>query len=476
MFESESKKDRLGTIEEISEQIGSGAISPSVLTNELLKRIFDLNPRQNLFITITDQKARSSAKASDDRMRSSRRIGKLDGVPLAIKDNFFIRGVRCTAGSKILSDFFPEYSAPVVERLEQAGSVILGTTNLHEFASGVTTENPHYGIARNPWDPGRITGGSSGGSAASVAAGLACAALGTDTAGSVRIPASLCGVVGLKPTYGLVSTRGTIPLSSSLDHVGVLARTCADAAIVLESIAGYDEQDPGSINAPTKHGYCEEALGARDRIHKIGIPRKYFLDFLDDGVRKAFEIVITRLRSLKFELSEVEIPDAERSEEIWAPIRFSEATAYHESWLRTRPGDYGEDVRLKLERGKEFSAVQYISAKKRASQFRANMIKALERFDAFITPTTPIPAPRIGQTRVSTGSVEKDVYSILVRLTLPFNVTGLPAVSVPMGLSGDGLPFGMQLVGRPFEEGTILGIGSAYERNFGEVGIAPLGS
>ncbi len=468
------QEDELLTIDQISKEMNERKISSSVLVEEDLRRIYDLNPQMKLFITITAELARASARQSDARLTASKRLGRLDGIPVAIKDNFFIRGVRCTAGSKILSDFIPEYSAPTVERLEEAGAAIVGTTNLHEFASGVTSVNPYYGAARNPWNTERITGGSSGGSAAAVAAGLAFAALGTDTSGSVRIPASLCGVVGLKPTFGLVSTRGTIPLSKSLDHVGVLTRTCLDAAILLDLLAGFDEQDPASVKASRKCNYFQESIKAKNKRQKIGIPRKYFLEGLSDDVRNAFDKVIIELRSLGSELDDIEIPNIDRSAEIWAPIRFSEATAYHQSWLESRPGDYSEDVRRKLERGKEFSAIQYISAKSQASEFRSAMIKAFGQFTAIITPTTPIPAPKIGETNVSLGTSQTDIYSALVRQTLPFNVSGLPAVSVPMGLSRDGLPLGLQIVGKPFDEETILGIGSAYEQKFRNIGLAPL--
>ena len=461
------------TIEQVSKLLSNGQISSLELTNEYLKRIAESNPGLNLYITIMDEAARRSASESDTRNQSSTRLGKLDGIPIAIKDNLFIKGIGCSAGSKILANFFPDYTAASVEGLQKSGAVILGTTNLHEFASGVTTVNPHFGAARNPWDPERICGGSSGGSAAVVAADLAFAALGTDTSGSVRIPASLCGVVGLKPTYGLVSARGTIPVSFSFDHVGVLTQCCVDAAIVLDSIAGYDERDPYSATPPRKYEYFEETLRSRNKRCKIGIPQKYFLDYLDTEVRNAFETVIANLKQFGHELIDVEIPNIERSEEIWAPIRFSEASAYHSAWLKERPNDYGEDVRMKLETGKSFSAVEYILAKKKAAQYREGMLNAMETIDAFITPTTPIPAPRIGQTSVSIGSVQLDVYSALVKQTLPFNVSGFPAVNVPMGLTRQGLPLGLQIAGRPFDEVTILGIASAYEMKFGSGQPAP---
>ena len=473
-IEAEMQGNGLVTIDQISEEMNERKISSSSLVEEDLRRIHHLNPQMKLFITITADKARASAKQTDSRLAISKRLGRLDGIPVAIKDNFFIQGVRCTAGSKILSDFVPDYSAPTVERLEEAGAAIVGTTNLHEFASGVTSVNPYYGTARNPWNTERITGGSSGGSAAAVAAGLAFAALGTDTSGSVRIPASLCGVVGLKPTFGLVSTRGTIPLSTSLDHVGVLTRTCLDAAVLLDSLAGFDERDPTSVRTTRKYNYFQESISARDKGHKVGVPRNYFLDGLDQDVSNAFEKVVIELGSLGFELDDIEIPNIDRSAEIWAPIRFSEATAYHLSWLESRPRDYSEDVRRKLERGKEFSAVQYISAKSKASEFRSASIKTFGQFDAIITPTTPVPAPKIGETNVPLGTSQTDVYTALVRQTLPFNVSGLPAVSVPMGVSRDGLPLGLQIIGKLFDEATILGIGSAYEQKFRKIWLAPL--
>jgi aspartyl-tRNA(Asn)/glutamyl-tRNA(Gln) amidotransferase subunit A len=472
--ESEMEQTRPGTIDAISNELDRGKLSSSSLTEECLKRILEFNPKMRLFITITEDRARTRAKESDNRIADSKKLGRLDGVPVAIKDNFFIKGIRCTAGSKILSDYVPEYTAPAVERLEDAGAVIVGTTNLHEFASGATNINPFYGTTLNPWDLERITGGSSGGSAAAVALGLAFAALGTDTSGSVRIPASLCGVIGLKPTFGLISTRGTIPLSTSLDHVGILTRFCLDAAIVLDLLAGYDELDPNSVRAPRSPHYFEEAKKAQDTHHKIGIPRKYFLDFLSDEVRACFDKTVLELRSLGFEIGEVDIPNIEHSNAIWSAIRFSEAAAFHQRWFESRPNDYGEDVRWKLERGKEFSAIQYILARKESSEFRKTMTEAFGQFDALVTPTTPIEAPKINEPNVSLGSSQTDVYTALVRQTQPFNVTGLPAVSVPMGFSRDGLPLGLQIVGRAFEEATIMGIGSAYERKFRKIAFPTL--
>jgi aspartyl-tRNA(Asn)/glutamyl-tRNA(Gln) amidotransferase subunit A len=475
-IESEITNKKRDTIIAISDLLNEKKTSAVSLVEERLKRAYDLNPKMRFFITITADKALSAAKDSDWRNTNSKRLGPLDGIPVAIKDNFFVRGVRCTAGSKILSDFIPEYTAPTVSKLEQAGAAILGTTNLHEFASGVTNINPYYGTTRNPWDAQRITGGSSGGSAAAVATGLVYAALGTDTSGSVRIPASLCGVVGLKPTFGLISTYGTIPLAVSLDHVGILALSCLDVSVVLNYLAAYDEKDPNSVPAPRSHNYFQETLYAQDKKQKIAVVRKYFLDYSRDDVRTAFEKAILEFSSLGFEIGEIEIPNIEHSNVIWSAIRFSEAAAYHKDWLKSRPNDYGEDVRLKLERGKEFSAIQYISAKKEATEFRRSMTQAFERYDALITPTTPIPAAGIEEKVVTLGQSQTDVYTALVRQTQPFNVTGLPAVSIPMGLSKEGLPLGLQIVGRPFEEATILGIGSAYESRFQKVGMAPLAS
>ena len=462
------------TIEQVSEKISRSEISPVLLTEEHLKRIDASNPRLKLFITVLHERARVSARHSEERISSSRYLGRLDGVPIGIKDIIFIRGVRCTAGSKILSDFVPEYSSPVVEKLEQSGAVILGTMNLHEFASGVTTVNPYHGTARNPWDEERITGGSSGGSAAAVAAGLAFAALGTDTSGSVRIPASLCGVVGLKATYGLVSTRGTIPLAQSFDHVGILARSCSDAALILQCISGYDEEDRGSVKPPEKFDYFEEARQSVRGL-KIGVPRKYFFDLVDDEVEDAFENAVKNLRSLGLVVEDVEILGIEQVRDVWAAIRLSEASAYHKNWLEARPGDYGEDVRQMLERGTKFTAVEYIARRKQAAELRNNMIKVLETCSAFITPTTPILAPRIGAKMVSIKGAEVDVYSMLSKLTLPFNVTGLPALSLPVGLSKEGLPLALQIAGGPFNEGKILSIGRAYEEEFGKETVLPFG-
>jgi aspartyl-tRNA(Asn)/glutamyl-tRNA(Gln) amidotransferase subunit A len=455
----------LQTIRELAPRIRDGAVSPVTLTEEYLKRIERLNPAIDAYITVLRGPSLEAAEKSERLIREGRYLGLLHGIPMAIKDVIAIQGVRCTAGSRILEDYVPDLDAPAVRRIKAAGGIILGTANLHELASGVTSANPYFGTVKNPHDLGRIAGGSSGGSAAAVAADLAVASLGTDTSGSVRTPAALCGVTGLKPTYGRISRTGVIPLSESLDHVGILSRGSWDAAAVLETIAGHEQDDPTTLDVPVPR-YTEE-LEALPSDIRVGVPRTFFLEALSSEVEDAFHRFLERLRGMGVSVVEIEVKGIEKVREIWAPIRLGEAAAFHRRWFAATPSRYGEDLRRMIERGMAFSAVQYIEAQNSRPAMRKNFADALRGVDVLVTPTTQISAPRIGEEDFNLEGGYIDIYSALTKLTLPFNVVGFPAVTSPVEVMGAEMPVGVQLAGRPFEESTILRLAHQYQRRIG---------
>ncbi len=453
-----------GSIRDIGAAYLTGASVPTGVVRQALKSIEFLGGWLNCFITVLGDSALKAAEESERRFKEGRPLGPLDGVPIAVKDIIYIEGVRCTAGSKILAKNVAQYDATVVRKLKAAGAVIVGTTNLHEFAAGTTSVNPHYGPVRNPWDQRKIAGGSSGGSAAAVAAGLAAGALGTDTAGSVRIPAALCGVLGFKPTYGRVSRLGVIPLASSLDTVGVLARSAWDASALLQAIAGGGPGDMTTASDATPMSLADPAPGPSQ--FRIGVVKEYFFDALDPAVEESHGMFLSRLRQMGCSVSEARLDGIGEVYDRWLPIRRAEATAFHQRWLQQTPELYGDDVRRLLEQGQEVLAVDYVAAINARPSYMERFSESMAGFDALALPCTAIPAPEIGQATVRLGEKEVPVYSALNRLTLPFNYVGFPAVSVPSGFSG-GVPLGVQLVGKLFDEATLLRLVSTYEEKFG---------
>ncbi|MDA4124476.1 MAG: amidase [Thaumarchaeota archaeon] len=460
----------LRTAKEISDAYESGSASPVGLTTAYLQRAEKVNEGLNCFITILGDSALAAAKASELRAREKRRLGPLDGVPIVIKDLIYIEGVKCTAGSKILAKNVAPYDSTVAQKLKAAGAVILGTTNLHEFASGVTGENPHFGAVRNPWDTERMAGGSSSGSAAAVAAGLAPLGLGTDTAGSVRIPAALCGVLGLKPTYGRISRLGVIPLAPSFDTVGTLASSAWDTAALLQVLAGHGQEDLTTVSAEVPD-YLKD-LDAPLGHPRVGVPRRFFHDQIDPAVEEKFNGFLERLSELGCEVKESNLDGAEEAYKLWLPIRKAEATAFHLSWLEAHPGLYGEDTRRLLEEGKNVSGVDYVSAQNARPTLMERFISSMKEVDLVAVPTTCVPAPLLGHSSVMAGAKEMDVRTALLRLTLPFNTVGFPAISVAAGLS-DGLPVGVQLAAKPFDESVLLRVVNAFEGRFGPFPAPP---
>jgi aspartyl-tRNA(Asn)/glutamyl-tRNA(Gln) amidotransferase subunit A len=451
------------TIEELAPLLAKKKISPVELTQCYLSRIERLGPQLNAFITITAEQALAEARVAERELQRGRRRGPLHGIPIALKDNIWTRGVRTTAGSTILRDFIPTEDATVVRRLKRAGAVLLGKTNLHEFAYGATNQNPHFGSTHNPWLAERMTGGSSGGAAVAVCAGLCVAAIGSDTGGSIRLPAAFCGIVGLKPTFGRVSVHGVVPLAASFDHVGPLARSAADAALVLQVLSGHDPLDLTSASTPPEDYFA--AATRKPRKLRIGWPKEHFWERLQPGILKLVEAAAKNLERHGVSIEEVSLPTMADAVDAANTISIAEARAYHEQagYFPARAAEYGEDVRKRLELADGVRAADYIKGLETVRRSKAEFASALERVDAIVAPTVPVVAPVIGSETVRIGHTEEPMRAVLLRFTRPGNLTGLPAVSVPCGFTSEGLPAGMQLIGRAFEEGALLGIARRYE-------------
>jgi len=438
-------------------------ISPVELFNEAIERIHQLQPKLNSFITITEEEGRKAATEAESEIRKGQYRGPLHGIPISIKDLFATRGVRTTAGSKVLAKWIPDFDATAVARLHQAGMVLVGKTNMHEFAYGVTNDNPHYGPARNPWDPTRVPGGSSGGSAAAVASSQCTASLGSDTGGSIRTPAAVCGVVGLKPTYGRVSRYGAIPLAWSLDHVGPLTKSVEDAAIMLAAIAGPDPKDPSASLRPLPD-YRKEMQGSISGV-RLGVPRQYFLEHVDPEIQKLVTAAIRQLASMGTTSVEVDIPDLESCSAMEAHITLAEATSYHEPYLKRQADAYSPGVRTNLEAGRYLLATDYVKSQRARTLLQRNFNEAFNRADVIVSPTLPAFSPLVGEVWVQSGDLRENVIDAFLRFNIPYDLTGFPAISIPCGLSSTGLPIGLQIAGRAFDETTVLRVANAYEQS-----------
>jgi aspartyl-tRNA(Asn)/glutamyl-tRNA(Gln) amidotransferase subunit A len=452
------------TIARAARALRARELSPLELTDAYLRRIERLNPKLNAYITVCAERARDDARRATDELTAGKTRGPLHGIPIALKDLFETAGIRTTAGAKIHADHVPARDCPVAARLRDAGTILLGKLNTHEYAYGVTTNNPHFGPTRNPWNPEHIPGGSSGGSGAAIAAGLATATTGTDTGGSIRMPASVCGVVGLKPTYGRVSKAGVLPLSYLFDHAGPITRTVEDAALVLNAIAGYDPADATSVRVPVPDFTSE--LGAGLRGLRVGVARDYFFDELDPEVEAAVEQAIAEMGRLGADVRDVDVHGVEAGLGALFGIVLAEAQEIHATSLRTRRADFGADV-LALLCSPAPDAQTLMSGLRARDALAVAMRTALESVDVLVTPSTPIVAARIGQETIRLGRTEQPVLNAMIRCTAPFNATGLPALSLPCGFTRAGLPVGLQLAGRPFDEVTVLRAGHAYEQATG---------
>jgi aspartyl-tRNA(Asn)/glutamyl-tRNA(Gln) amidotransferase subunit A len=431
-------------------------ISPVEVTRAHLARIERVDPGLNAFLTVTAEHALAGAAAAERELAAGESRGPLHGVPMALKDLFDTAGVRTTAGSRILAENVPARDAAVVERLRAAGLVLLGKTHMHEFAYGTTTDNPHYGPCRNPWDPGRSPGGSSGGNGAALAAGLCAVAPGTDSGGSIRIPAAACGVVGLKPTLGRASRRGVTPLAWSFDTVGPMARTVEDTALLMNVIAGPDAED-GAHAAPPAEDYSRD-LEAGARGITLGVPRDWFFDGLEPGIEAAVRGAVDVLEREGARRLEVSLPGMADAHTAHHAILAAEASAFHGPWLRERPQDYGEAMRIALELGELIPAMDYVNARRVQALVRATFRSVLAGADVLVTPSLPRAPLRVGE------AMSREPRVAWNRLLTPVNVAGYPAISVPCGFDGAGLPVGLQIVGRPYEETLVLRVARAYER------------
>jgi aspartyl-tRNA(Asn)/glutamyl-tRNA(Gln) amidotransferase subunit A len=449
------------SIAETGERIRRRTLSPVELTRAYLDTIQARNADGRYYLTVLHDEALAAARIAEQEIGSGKYRGALHGIPVALKDLVMTRGIRTTCGSRILKDWIPETDATVAARLAAAGAVLLGKLNMHEFAYGPTGVNPHYGTPANPWGANRMPGGSSSGSGAAVAAGLCAGALGTDTGGSIRIPASLCGIVGLKPTYGRVSRAGVVPLAWSLDHIGPMTRTVTDAALMLQALAGRDPTDPSTAALPVPD--YRRDLERDPRGLRVGVVRDLFFERLDSEVRTAVKAAAQALADLGVHVEEVRLPRIHHAGPATFAIITAESMAYHEPYLKTRPSEYGADVRARLLTGQFVLATQYLKAQRARQVLRAEVDGVLRHVDALLIPTTPIPAPRVDEREVAVDGVTDDVRGWLTRCTRPINLTGHPALSVPCGLTTSGLPIGLQLVGRSFDEATLLRLGRAYE-------------
>jgi aspartyl-tRNA(Asn)/glutamyl-tRNA(Gln) amidotransferase subunit A len=451
-----SAMSALMTISEFSQRIRRRDVSPVEVTRECLRRTEELNPRFNAFITVMAESALAEARAGEEEISQGKWRGPLHGIPIALKDLINTAGVRTTSASALHKDRVPTEDAEVVRKLRAAGAVIVGKNNLHEFAYGASSLISHFGDVHNPWDVKRIAGGSSGGSAASVPAGMACAAIGTDTAGSIREPAALCGCVGIKPTYGRVSSRGVIPLSTSLDHVGPLAASVEDAAIVLQAIAGYESADITSAEAPVRDYVSVLKEGAKGL--RVGVPRAYFFDDLDPEVASAIEHALTGIATLGAHIKEVsiEVP-TDRT------LQAAEAYAYHAGDVAKHPELYQAETVRRIRTGENVTAAEYMQKRRELEAARRNVRDVFAEVDLLVTPTTPLPAPAIAELRANADSLRPAELKLL-RNTRPFNVWGLPAISVPCGFTQGGLPIGWQIAGPHWREDLVLRLAYAYEQ------------
>ena len=444
------------TLKKASEMLRSKATSPVELTQACLKRIANYNSLLNAFVTVTEEQALVAAREAEAEQRRGRWRGPLHGIPIALKDNIDTAAIRTTAASELFRDRIPSEDAEVVRRLKNAGAILLGKTNLHEFAYGGSSSITYFGPVHNPWALDRIPGGSSGGSAAATAAGLCFGSLGTDTAGSVRIPACYCGIVGFKPTYGRVSNRGVIPLSWTLDHVGPICRTVEDAALMLSVIAGYDEQDTTTMNVPVPD-YSRDLRTHPSKL-RLALARTPYFDDLDPEIAKAVETAIGVLSRLTAGVSEVTLPLAGfLPGDPFSNLRAIEAYAYHAEWITKSPEKYQRVTRdriIQLSAGVQ--AADYVQARRQLDRLRREIKNTFSNVDLLITPTMPRPPVPIEE-----GATFEAVPT---RNTAPFDVFGLPTISVPCGFMSAGLPIGLQIIGAPFAESRVLALAHAYEQ------------
>jgi len=458
------------TILEAGSALQVGTVSSFDLVKAALASISRDNPKLNAFLTVTEEAALARARQLDQERAAGRVRGPLHGIPVAVKDVFRTKGVRTTCGSKIFRDHIPSYDAAVVEKLDAAGAVIVGKTHMHELAYGVTSNNPHFGPVRNPWNTDHIPGGSSGGSGSAVAAGMVFMAMGSDTGGSIRIPAAFCGTAGIKPTTGRVSRYGVMPLDFTLDHMGPLTRTVRDAAVILQTIAGYDPRDDSSSKAAIDNYDPGEHPSIRGL--RIGIPENFYYERLEAEVDKLIRATGTVAEDLGARLVPVRVPDMAAVNAISRVILLAEASATVTPYLKDR-SNFGPDVLMLFDQGRLIAATDYINAQRLRRQIQQEFSTIWEHADCLLTPTTPNTAPRIGAVEIDIGGVKEDVRLASTRLVRGINLLGLPALSIQAGVASNGLPVGAQIIGPAFAEKLVFRVGAAFENATPHHKLAP---
>jgi aspartyl-tRNA(Asn)/glutamyl-tRNA(Gln) amidotransferase subunit A len=449
------------TISEVAPRLASREVSPVELTRACLDQIDRLDGQVNAFITVLAESALEEARAAEAEIQRDRYRGALHGIPIAHKDLLYTRGVRTTAGSSVLADFVPNEDATVVRKLREAGTLLLGKLNLHEFAAGGTSHNRHYGAVHNPWRLEHHPGGSSGGSAAALATGMCFAASGSDTAGSIRIPSHCCGTTGIKPTYGRVSCAGVVPLSWSLDHVGPMTRSASDAALVLNAMAGFDRADAATVDRPSEDFTSELDLDLHGL--RVGIPSAYFTEPLQPDVESAWRAAIETLVQLGATPVDVRFEALDRAVALGMTIVRAEMAAFHKPWYSERPEAYGP-LSERFQLAHAMSATDFVQAQRDREPIRAELWSVFDRADVLVTPTMPTTAGRIDSDLVEIDGAVYNTIENTTRFTYPFNLSGFPAVSIPCGFDRLGLPIGLQLAGPPWREALLLRMAHQYQQ------------
>jgi len=457
-----STEPALLSLTEVAQAIAQKRFSSREVTLACLNRVAQWQPRLNAFMAIETDDALAAADAADAALAKGNSNGALHGVPLAHKDMYYEAGKIVTCGSHIRRDFVATTTSTALQRLKDAGTIRLGSLQMAEFAYGPTGHNTHYGPVHNPWGLDRVTGGSSSGSGAAVAARLTFAALGSDTGGSIRMPAHFCGVTGLKTTVGRISRAGAMPLSQSLDTVGPLARTALDCALLLGLMAGADADDPTAVAGPLP----DYMAATRESIKglKIGVPAAFYVDDLDPEVERILDDTITVLKREGADIVQVELPDQRQLTAACQLVLAVEAAAFHKRWMIERPQDYGPQVLMRLQNGLAIPGVSYLEAMRWRGPALAAYLAAVAGVDAVIAPVAPVAAPTIAESDVGNSPDAEAVIQRLTRFTRPINYLGLPALAIPSGFTKSGLPVGMQLIGRSFDEAMLLRIGAAFQR------------
>lgn len=450
------------TLVQITRAIKETRVSPVEVVEHLLERIETLSERFNAYITVLPERALATAAHMEKEILAGKVRGPLHGVPVGLKDIIFTKGVRTTMGSAFFKDHIPDYNAAVVDSLEDSGAILLGKLNTHEFAYGPTGDRSYFGPMRNPYDTAKIAGGSSGGSGAAVASGLCYAALGSDTGGSVRIPASCCGIVGMKPTFGRVSKYGVFPLAWTLDHIGPMTRTVEDNAILLNVLAGFDGRDPYSARS-TPEDFTRN-FGQTIRGAIVGIPRSFYFDSIESEVERKVKEAIEILASLGADVRLIDVPYLDDILNAYRLILASEAYALHRERLVKSPDGYSDEVRERLAAGEVFKGHEYASARQLRKTALKEFNRVFEEAEIIVVPSLPILPTEIGQRQIELQGQEEPVLPTLTRLMGPTNLLGLPSLSIPCGLSASGLPVGLQLIGRQFSEANLYRFGYAFEK------------